>query len=138
MTKQAKSHSMNRITHKHVQTACDRYNKALKLHYWHGKKPPTIGHLMWSDIRGDGANRRGLYVIINEQGGVTSSDLRGKTMRETIAKIDLAIKCHKSQSFALIIRAIHERGLEQWAALREMSLRGLWLSDDQKRQADIV
>lgn len=129
---------MNRVTHKHVSDACDRYNAALKLHYWRGKKSPTIGYLQWADIRGDGTNRRSLYAVIGESGGVCHSDLRGKTMRETIRKIDLAIKCHKSQSFALIIRATHERGLEQWAALREMRKRGLWLSDEQKRQAGLA
>lgn len=130
---------MNRITHKDVAAACDRYNKALKLHYYRADKTPSQGYLMWADIRGDGTNRRGLYACIgNGSGGVGSSDLRGKTMRETIAKIDLAIKCHRSQSFALIIRATHERGLEQWAALREMDKRGLWLSDEQKTQAGLV
>lgn len=128
---------MNRITHKHVEAACERYNAALKLHYWRGKKAPSIGYLMWSDIRGDGTNRRGLYSVIGDSGGVGSSDLRGKTMRETIRKIELAIKCHRSQSYALIIRATHERGLEQWAALREMGKRGLWLSPEQKMQAGL-
>lgn len=130
---------MNRITHKMVEAACDRYNAALKLHYWRGKKPPSIGYLMWADIRGDGRNRRGLYSISNEGGGVGAAyDLRGRTMRETIRQIDLAIKCDKSQSFALIIRAVHMRGAEQKAALREMRLRGLWLSEEQKQQAGLT
>lgn len=129
---------MNRITHKDVSAACERYNKALKLHYWRGKKPPSDGYLQWTDIRGDGRNIRGLYAIFGDSGGVTHSDLQGKTMRETIRKIDLAIKCHRSQSFELIIRATHERGLEQWATLREMRKRGLWLYDEQKKQAGLA
>lgn len=128
---------MNRITHKDVEAACARYNAALKLRYWRGKKPPTPGYLMWQDVRGDGRNKRGLYAITNESGGVHASDLRERTMRETIRAIDLAIKAHKSQHFALIIRATSMRGAEQKAALREMRLRGLWLSDEQKQQAGL-
>lgn len=127
-----------RITHKQVEAACERYNKALKLHYWRGKKPPSIGYLQWADIRGDGANRRGLYVISNETGGVSSSDLRGKTMRETVRRIDRAIWLNNSQSFCLIIMAVHERGETQELALREMRRRGLWLSAEQKQQAGLL
>ncbi len=43
----------------------------------------------------------------------------------------------KIPSYAVIIRAIHERGEIQKAALREMERRGLWLSDEQKRQAGV-
>lgn len=133
---------MNRITHKHVTDACERYNKARKLKYHRGpnnaRKPADIGYLMWADIRGDGSKRRGLYAIVNDGGGVTTSDLRGRTMRETIRNIDLAIKAHKSQSFAVIIRAIHMRGPEQKAALRELSARGLWLSAEQRKQAGLL
>ena len=129
---------MNRITHKQVEAACARYNAALKLHYWRGKKRPTPGYLMWQDIRGDGRNIRGLYAIANENGGVRASDLRESTMRKTIRAIDLAIKAHKSEAFCLIIRATSMRGAEQKAALREMHLRGLWLSEDQKVQAGLI
>lgn len=133
---------MRRITHKDVEAACARYNKALGLKNWRtyrGKHlPPSIGYLQWADIRGDGSNRRGLYAVCNEGGGVCSSDLRESTMRKTIRAIDLAIKADKSQAFALIIRATSMRGAEQKAALREMNRRGLWLSDDQKAQAGLV
>lgn len=108
---------MRRVKHKDVEAACARYNKALGLKYWRGngkaRKPADIGYLQWADIRGDGSNRRGLYVITNESGGVGSSDLRESTMRKTIQAIDLAIKAHKSQHFALIIRATSMRGAEQ-------------------------
>lgn len=129
---------MKRITHKDVEAACARYNKALKLHYWRGKRPPSTGYLMWADIRGDGRNKRGLYVVTGESGGVGASDLRESTMRKTIRAIDLAIKCDRSQSFTLIIRATTMRGPEQKAALREMRRRGLWLSDGQKVQAGLI
>lgn len=133
---------MRRITHKDVEAACARYNKALGLKYWRGKgkarKPADIGYLMWADIRGDGSNRRGLYAVCSVGGGVCSSELRESTMRKTIQAIDLAIKGHRSQAFAVIIRAIHTRGAEQKAALRELNRRGLWLSDEQKVQAGLV
>lgn len=128
---------MKRITHKDVEAACARYNKALKLHYWRGKRPPSVGYLMWADIRGDGRNRRNLYSVSGESGGVGQSDLRESTMRKTIQAIDLAIKCDRSQSFALIIRATTMRGPEQKAALREMRRRGLWLSPEQHEQAGL-
>lgn len=125
---------MQRITHKDVERACERYNKRRKLTY-RGKR--RIGYLMYADIRGDGSNRRGLYAISNDNGGVTTSNLRRATMRQTILAIDLAAQASGSQDFALIIRAIHERGEIQRAALDEMYRRGLWLSDDQKRQAGL-
>lgn len=129
---------MNRINHRDVEAACARYNKALGLHYWRGTKPPSIGYLQWADIKGDGRNKRGLYAVTSEQGGVGSSDLRGKTMRETVQLIDMAIQANKSQSFAIIIRCVHERGMSQRIALRELNRRGLWLSDEQKAQAGLA
>jgi hypothetical protein len=41
------------------------------------------------------------------------------------------------ESYQLIIRAIHERGIRQKLALRAIERRGLWLSEDQKRQAGV-
>lgn len=128
---------MDRITHKHVESAVADYNKALKLHYWRGKKPPSVGYLQWADVRGDGRNKRGLYAIINEGGGVCPSDLRRATMRQTIEAIRLAIAASRSPSFAVIIRAIHSRGESQRIALRELSRRGLWLTAEQKWQAGL-
>lgn len=122
---------MQRITHKHVEQACERYNAARKLKY------PAIGHLQWADIRGDGSNRRGLYVTINENGGVSSSNKRRRTMRQTIAAIDLAIRFGRLPHFCVIIQAIHERGETQRAALDELAARGLWLSADQRSQAGL-
>jgi hypothetical protein len=124
---------IKRITHKHVQNACNTYNKALKL------KRDSIGFIMWADIRGDGAGYRpNLYTVVNVNGGVCQSDLKRKTMRKTIRAIDLARVADKSQGWCLIIRAIHERGEVQAIALREMRARGLWLSAEQKIQAGLV
>lgn len=123
---------MKRVTHKDVEYACELYNKAIG-----AKSPQTIGHVRWSDIRGDGRNKRGLYVTINENGGVGSSDLRRRTMRQTIAALRLAALATKSKNFAVIIRAIHERGETQIIALRELNRRGLWLSPEQRQQAGL-
>jgi len=38
-------------------------------------------------------------------------------------------------AYAVIIRAIHERGRTQKEALAELDRRGLWLTEEQKRQA---
>ena len=124
--------TLARVTHKHVEQACERYNKRCKL-----TARNAIGRLQWADIRGDGSNRRGLYAIINANGGVTTSNLRRATMRKTIRAIDLAAQAARSQSFALIIRAIWERGEMQRAALDEMQARGLWLSAEQIEQGNL-
>lgn len=126
---------MTRVTHKHISDAVARYNAARGLTY------PSIGYLQYADIRGDGSNWRGLYVQINEGGGVGSSyaPRKGKTMRETLANIDEATRLYKqfdkAKSFAVIINAIHERGARQIYAMAELNRRGLWLNEEQKRQA---
>lgn len=47
------------------------------------------------------------------------------------------MKLDKAPSFAVIIRAIHERGASQQAALTELNARGLWLSPEQRQQAGL-
>lgn len=42
------------------------------------------------------------------------------------------------ESYAVIIRAIHERGAIQADAVAELGRRGLWLSDAQKQQAGLI
>lgn len=123
---------MNRITHKHVESACQRYNKALGLIAWN-----SIGRLQWADIRGDGSSRRRLYAVCNENGGVCNSDKQRRTMRQTIAAIDLAIKADRLRNWQVIIQAIHERGETQRAMLAELNRRGLWLSAEQRAQAGL-
>jgi phage terminase large subunit GpA-like protein len=44
----------------------------------------------------------------------------------------------KIPSYAVIIRAIHERGCTQQEALDELDRRGLWLADQQKIQAGVA
>lgn len=121
----------DRVTHKHVTDACQRYNAARRLSYG------DAGYLQWADIRGDGTSRRSLYVGARG-GGVASSYWRGATMRETVANINLALMMWNADAFVPIINAIHERGKRQVIALDILSARGLWLSDEQKKQAGIA
>lgn len=123
--------SLPRVTHKHVEQACQRYNKARGLTY------SSRGYLQWANMRGDGSNRRGLYVTVNDNGGVATSGWRGRTIRETIANIDLAIQFWNAPAYQVIINAIHERGKRQIVALDILSARGLWLSAEQREQAGL-
>ena len=128
--------ALPRVTHKHVQQACERYNERLKL-----TKRNSIGRIQWADIRGDGAGYRpGLYAVVNDNGGVGQSDIRrsGQTLRQLVQAIDAAVKFDRLRDFAVIIQAIHERGEVQRMALRELNRRGLWLSADQRAQAGLV
>ena len=83
----------DRITHKHVQAACDDYNKARKL------RSGDCGFLQWADIRGDGTSRARLYAFTG-RGGVCNSDMQRRTMRQTIAAINLAIAAYRLPSGA--------------------------------------
>jgi hypothetical protein len=47
---------------------------------------PQIGHMRYANITGDGRNYRTVYVITNEQGGVTACH-NGRTDRETAANL---------------------------------------------------
>ena len=40
-------------------------------------------------------------------------------------------------SYAVLIRAVHCRGIDQAAAIEELGRRGLWLTDAMKRQAGL-
>lgn len=121
---------MARITNRDVIKACTRHNAALQL------VPDDNGYLQWADIRGDGIYRPNLYAKSGQ--GVTQSHLRGRTMRETIANIDHAIKLNGLPDYAVIIRAIHDRQTAQVSALAELNRRGLWLNADQRKQAGLL
>ena len=49
-----------------IQTLCDEINKARRVKY------PERGYLMFSDIKGDGRNRKRVYMVINDKGGVAA------------------------------------------------------------------
>lgn len=47
---------------------------------------PQRGYFMYANITGDGRNYRTVYVITNDQGGVTACH-NGRTPRETAANL---------------------------------------------------
>jgi hypothetical protein len=58
-------------------------------------------------------------------------------MRETIANIECAIALEKLPDYAVIVRCIYEREKRQLMALAELNRRGLWLSKEQRAQAEL-
>ena len=75
-----------RVTIKQIRDACDAYNRRRGLHMSN-----QIGWLQFSDVRGDGGPYRPrLYVTTNTQGGISRSDLNGKTHRETLWNVENA------------------------------------------------
>lgn len=122
---------MNRITRKHVEQACTRHNDRFML------DSGDIGYLQWGDIRGTGIYTPSLWVTV-KGGGLATSHLRGRTMRETIANIEHVLKLDTMPDYAVIIRAIHDRGTAQVSALSELNRRGLWLSPEQRKQAGLM
>jgi hypothetical protein len=73
-----------------TQALLDELNAARGVAY------PAIGYSYYADIRGDGRNNKSVWTIINAGGGVTSSELNGKTPRDTCAKIRAAISKEKT------------------------------------------
>lgn len=68
-----------------IQTLCDEINKARRVVY------PQRGYLMFADIKGDGRNRKRVYMIMKEGGGVTamhngSYRQTAKNLREVLAE----------------------------------------------------
>jgi hypothetical protein len=52
-----------------------------------GLKYPMIGHLRYANIVGDGRRYRTLYVIINDNGGVSYSYFNARNPRAVLAKL---------------------------------------------------
>lgn len=87
---------MARITHKQIEKAVAALNARRGLSY------PSHGYLQYADIRGDGVYRPGFYVMHRTRAsdassgtynyGLTnvSSLYRGRTMRETLDKVNNA------------------------------------------------
>ena len=63
-----------------IDKLCEAFNQKLRLEY------PMRGHIRFSDIRGDGSNRRRVYMITSDGGGVTAM-YNGATYRETAANL---------------------------------------------------
>ena len=68
-----------------IQTLCDQINEARRVKY------PQKGYLMFSDIKGDGQNRKRVYAVLNDGGGVVavhngSYRQTAKNLREVLTK----------------------------------------------------
>lgn len=61
-----------------------------------------------------------------------------KYFKETSPRRKLLTDVKKIPAYAVIIRAIHERGRTQKEALTELHRRGLWLTAEQQRQARLT
>lgn len=57
-----------------------------------GLKYPMIGHMRYANIAGDGRRYRSLYVIINDGGGVAYSEYNARSPKETLRKLEEAVK----------------------------------------------
>lgn len=85
-----------RVTHKHIEKAVQDLNARRGLSY------PAPGFLQYADIRGDGTYRPGFWAMHRTHASDTaggaynygltnvSSLYRGRTMRETLAKVQAA------------------------------------------------
>jgi len=63
-----------------IDKLCEAFNKKYERTY------PMPGFLRFADIKGDGRNRRNVYIIVNEGGGVAAI-YNGATYRETAANL---------------------------------------------------
>ena len=68
-----------------------------------GVKYPQIGYSYFADIRGNGDNRRRVYVITNENGGVSYSELNGATSRQRCDKIRDAIEAENRKRYGVTL-----------------------------------
>ena len=104
-----------------------------------GLKYPDIGYLYYANVTGDGRSPayRSIWCIVNAEGGIVRSHFNTTSSKAALALIAFSLTLTKSEAFAVILRCVHERGKMQTCALEELSRRGLWLNDDQKRQAGL-
>jgi len=63
-----------------IDKLCQALNDANRLTY------PMRGYVYFADIKGDGRNKRRVYVITNDGGGVTACH-NGATYRQTAANL---------------------------------------------------
>lgn len=63
-----------------IDRLCEQINEARRVTY------PMRGYTYFADIKGDGQRNRKVYIITNDQGGVTACH-NGSTYRETAAKL---------------------------------------------------
>lgn len=84
------SQTLRRVTDSHIREALAELNATNGKTYT-VPSVKAIGYAYWADIKGDGRNVRSVWVIVNQKGGVSRSDLNGGTMRKTLANIERAI-----------------------------------------------
>lgn len=82
---------MSGINSHPITKACKALNTARGVVY------PQKGYTYFADIRGDGASRPSLWVIVNEQGGIASSTLNRSTRKETLAVVERMTKKARDQ-----------------------------------------
>lgn len=64
-----------------TQKLVDAINTRKNLSY------PQKGYMLFQDVKGDGRNIKSLYVITNENGGVSYSELNAETPRKRCQKL---------------------------------------------------
>jgi hypothetical protein len=69
-----------------IDKLCEALNAAHRLTY------PMRGYVFFADIKGDGRNKRRVYIVTNDGGGVTAC-YNGATYRETAAKLRESLAC---------------------------------------------
>ena len=72
-----------------------------------------------------------------DRNSMTWHDANYYGIRLTPSQIEGYNPVDKIEAYAVIIRAIHERGPTQEEALDELKRRGLWLSEEQAQQAGV-
>jgi hypothetical protein len=65
---------------------------AKRINELRGLTYPSVGYLMWADIRGDGTYSPRLYEIVTEKGGVCISGLHHRSSRRRCAGLRLLIE----------------------------------------------
>lgn len=96
-------------------------------HYWHY-------HPKGSHRPGDSYNS-----IAEVKRSLEGDELSGDADEDLyVVGGETLVRPEKLKSWALIIRAIHQRGEDQANALAELDRRGLWLTEEQKVQAGLA
>ncbi len=67
-----------------IDKLCEAINNARRVSY------PDIGCLYFADIKGDGQNRRKVYIITNKNGGVTAVH-NASTYRQTAQNLRVVL-----------------------------------------------
>lgn len=88
------SNTLHRVRDAHIREALNRLNAEQGLIVSESGRLP-VGYRYWADIKGDGRNSRSVWQVVNTGGGVARSHLDGKTMRDTLCRIESEISAIK-------------------------------------------